>query len=62
MKFTPEKGRIILEVKEESPAEESAPTDAAETVTVLFAVHDSGIGIAKEDQDKIGRASCRERV
>ena len=56
VKFTPEKGRIILEVKEESPAEESAPTDAAETVTVLFAVRDSGIGIAKEDQDRVFRS------
>ncbi len=56
VKFTPEKGRITLEVKEEGPVEESVPAGKAERVTVAFAVRDNGIGIAKEDQDRVFRS------
>lgn len=48
VKFTPAKGRVALTVKEmESYGEE---------VLVYFAVTDTGVGIAKEDQDRVFRS------
>ncbi len=52
VKFTPIKGRIILEVTEET-AFAGAPE---EKVMVAFAVRDNGVGIAKEDQDRVFRS------
>lgn len=56
VKFTPEKGRITLEVKEEGASGELPSAGTAEKVNVLFAVRDNGIGIAKEDQDRVFRS------
>lgn len=47
-KFTPEKGRITLTVREVKRTEEEA--------FVYFAVKDTGIGIAKEDQERVFRS------
>ena len=65
LKFTPEGGRVNLYLSQEpSPLGENY-------VRCLFRVKDNGIGMSKEFQDKIfdtftrekiGRASCRERV
>ncbi|HBA46271.1 MAG TPA: hybrid sensor histidine kinase/response regulator, partial [Lachnospiraceae bacterium] len=56
VKFTSEKGRITLEVKEEGASGELPAAGTAEKVNVLFAVRDNGIGIAKEDQDRVFRS------
>lgn len=48
VKFTPRKGKVTLTVKET----ETAGEDAA----VYFAVRDTGIGIAKEDQKRVFRS------
>lgn len=48
VKFTPEGGRVTLGVKE---------SDAAEDVPVIsFMVQDTGIGIAKEEQERVFRS------
>ncbi len=47
VKFTPEGGKITLTVQEKI---------SAEKVLVYFAVSDTGIGIAKEDQDRVFRS------
>lgn len=48
VKFTPAKGRVTLTVREmESRGEE---------ILVYFAVSDTGVGIAKEDQDRVFRS------
>ena len=48
VKFTPAEGRVVLTVREEAPAGEEA--------LVHFAVADTGIGIAKEEQDRVFRS------
>jgi len=48
VKFTPEKGEITLTVEEQETGERES--------LVAFAVRDSGIGIAKEDQDRVFRS------
>ena len=48
VKFTPCEGRIVLTVRELEAAEEDAQ--------VYFAVTDTGVGIAKEEQDRVFRA------
>lgn len=45
VKFTPAKGRITLIVQEEKTV--------GENIYIYFAVKDTGIGIAKEDQEKV---------
>ena len=47
VKFTPEKGRITLTVREETAGEETQ---------VFFAVRDTGVGIAKEEQERVFRS------
>ena len=48
VKFTPELGQITLSVKE---------TDSSgDTPIVLFAVQDTGIGIAREEQERVFRS------
>ncbi|MCM1184568.1 MAG: ATP-binding protein [Roseburia sp.] len=53
VKFTPENGRIALTVREETP--EDAGSGNGEAV-LYFAVRDTGIGIAKEDQERVFRS------
>lgn len=48
VKFTPEEGKVILTVREIESTDENA--------AVYFAVQDTGIGIAKEDQDRVFRS------
>lgn len=48
VKFTPQGGQITLTVKEMASAGEGIP--------VYFAVRDTGIGIAREDQDRVFRS------
>ena len=48
VKFTPPKGRITLTVEETRASEEKA--------MMYFAVRDTGVGIAKEDQDRVFRS------
>lgn len=48
VKFTPEKGKVTLTVQEEN----TAGTEAV----VFFAVRDTGVGIAKEDQERVFRS------
>lgn len=48
VKFTPEEGRIILTVRELEAA--------GEEVQVYFAVSDTGVGIAKEEQERVFRS------
>lgn len=48
VKFTPAKGRITLTVREEETSETEA--------VVSFAVRDTGIGIAREDQERVFRS------
>lgn len=48
VKFTPERGRITLTVREVKAGGENAQ--------VYFAVRDTGVGIAKEDQDRVFRS------
>lgn len=48
VKFTPEKGKITLTVKE-------IKTEKTEAL-LYFAVRDTGIGIAKEDQERVFRS------
>ena len=48
VKFTPERGRVTLTVREACAAGEEA--------LVSFAVCDTGMGIAKEDQDRVFRS------
>lgn len=48
VKFTPKKGKVMLTVKQKEAAGEEIP--------VSFAVRDTGIGIAKEDHDRVFRA------
>ncbi|EOS64810.1 PAS domain S-box protein [Oscillibacter sp. 1-3] len=48
VKFTPERGRVTLSVREDSAGGEEA--------LVRFAVSDTGIGIAKEEQERVFRA------
>lgn len=48
VKFTPEQGRITLSVKETDPT--------GDAPTVCFAVQDTGIGIAKEEQERVFRS------
>ncbi len=48
VKFTPEWGKVILSVQEQS--------GDGNRVSVLFSVSDTGIGIAKEDQDRVFRS------
>lgn len=48
VKFTPEEGRIIWTVREESATQTGA--------VVFFAVRDTGIGIGKEDQERVFRS------
>lgn len=48
VKFTPSRGRVTLVVREEAGAETQA--------MVSFEVSDTGIGIAKEDQDRVFRS------
>lgn len=45
VKFTPEKGRITLIVREEKTVKEN--------IYIYFAVKDTGVGIAKEDQERV---------
>lgn len=45
VKFTPAKGRITLTVQEEKTA--------GENIYIYFAVKDTGVGIVKEDQERI---------
>ncbi len=49
VKFTPEGGRVALEVRE-------LPADGKEEARVSFTVRDTGVGIAKEEQDRVFRA------
>ena len=55
VKFTPAKGRITLTVREEQ-AHESMGQGMPGMVPVYFAVSDTGIGIAAEDQDRVFRS------
>ncbi len=48
VKFTPKKGKIILSVREVK--------ESGEDVLVYFAVKDTGVGIAKEDQERVFRS------
>ena len=48
VKFTPVRGRVTLEVWEKEAGEEG--------ILVSFAVRDTGIGIAKEDRDRVFRS------
>lgn len=48
VKFTPAKGRVTLTVREME--------NRGEQVLVYFAVSDTGVGIAKEDQDRVFRS------
>ena len=48
VKFTPAQGRIVLTVREEPSAGEEAQ--------VYFAVADTGVGIAKEEQERVFRS------
>lgn len=48
VKFTPARGRITLTVREEKMVNES--------IYVCFAVRDTGVGIAKEDQERVFRS------
>ncbi len=48
VKFTPAKGRVTLTVREEKTLEKES--------VVYFAVRDTGIGIAKEDQKRVFRS------
>lgn len=48
VKFTPAEGKVTLTVREMSGAEKAG--------FVYFAVSDTGIGIAKEDQDRVFRS------
>ena len=48
VKFTPEKGSITLTVHEISSHDQE--------ITIYFAVKDTGIGIAKEEQDRVFRS------
>ncbi len=48
VKFTPVKGRVTLEVLEREAGEEG--------ILVSFAVRDTGIGIAREDRDRVFRS------
>ena len=48
VKFTPAEGRIVLTVRELESVEEEAQ--------VYFAVADTGVGIAKEEQERVFRA------
>ncbi len=48
VKFTPERGRITLIVQEERTA--------GENIYVCFSVRDTGVGIAKEDQERVFRS------
>jgi signal transduction histidine kinase len=47
VKFTPKEGKIVLTVREEPQAEETR---------IFISVRDNGIGIRKEDQERIFRA------
>jgi PAS domain S-box-containing protein len=51
LKFTPEKGRITLEVTQLPP--EISPTDSTEQHFLQFAVIDTGIGISPENINKL---------
>lgn len=48
VKFTPAKGKVVLTVQEISSSDEEA--------VVYFAVRDTGIGIAKDDQERVFRS------
>ncbi len=48
VKFTPEKGRVMLSVQETEGSKEE--------IWVSFSVRDTGIGIAPEDQDRVFRS------
>ncbi len=48
VKFTPHRGRITLSVQEVSAKEKEAK--------IYFAVQDTGVGIAREDQDRVFRS------
>ena len=48
VKFTPQKGKIMLTVEEVE--------NSGEDVIVYFAVRDTGIGIAREDQERVFRS------
>lgn len=48
VKFTPARGRITLTVREEKMVNEN--------IYVCFAVRDTGVGIAKEDQERVFRS------
>lgn len=52
VKFTPEQGRITLRVKEADMPRDASP-DAS---VICFTVQDTGIGIAREEQDRVFRA------
>lgn len=49
VKFTPAGGSVMLTVREEAP-------DAEGKIPIYFAVRDTGVGIAKEDQERIFRS------
>ncbi|MCI8668795.1 MAG: response regulator [Lachnospiraceae bacterium] len=48
VKFTPEKGKVVLTVQEVRSSDEDA--------VVYFTVRDTGIGIAKDDQERVFRS------
>ena len=48
VKFTPKQGKVVLTVQELESGEEAA--------LIYFAVSDTGIGIAMEDQDRVFRS------
>nr|WP_297864041.1 ATP-binding protein [uncultured Acetatifactor sp.] len=56
VKFTPVKGRVTLTVQEEIQNGKGAEQNLEGKVLVTFAVSDTGIGIAKEDQERVFRS------
>ena len=48
VKFTPAKGKVILTIREEKNGKEG--------ILVYFAVRDTGVGIAEEDQERVFRS------